>query len=282
MSRPQLASAGYDSDAVRQRVLSGQWQKIGNALVLHTGEVTDVQLQWAAVLSAPGPAAITARTAAERYGLQGFAPVAVDVVVARGDGPPTRIPGGHWHESRRFSEPDISPGWGVPSVSRGRSILDAAVWTPRARVACGLMAAAVQQRVVPVAALQHELALAGRVRHCQILRAVMADIEGGADSLSEIDLGKLARRADLPPPIRQAFRLDASGRRRYLDADFGTFSVEVEGGVHLRPLNYWDDARRQNDLVLGGDRILRFPSIALRLEPEVVIAQLRRAHLMWG
>jgi hypothetical protein len=133
-----------------------------------------------------------------------------------------------------------------------------------------------------VAALQHELGLAGQVRHCQTLRAVMADIQGGADSLSEIDFVKLARKADLPPPIQQSIRFDSTGRKRYLDADFGTFVVEVDGGVHLRPLTYWDDARRQNELVLGGDRILRFPSIAIRLDEAVVIAQLRRAHLIWG
>jgi hypothetical protein len=97
-----------------------------------------------------------------------------------------------------------------------------------------------------------------------------------------VDFVKLARKADLPPPIQQSIRFDSTGRKRYLDADFGTFVVEVDGGVHLRPLTYWDDARRQNELVLGGDRILRFPSIAIRLDEAVVIAQLRRAHLIWG
>jgi very-short-patch-repair endonuclease len=70
--------------------------------------------------------------------------------------------------------------------------------------------------------------------------------------------------------------------RRFLDADFDTFCVEIDGGFHIRPLNYWDDARRQNDLLVQGDRILRFPSVALRLEPEVVVAQLRAARKAFG
>jgi len=102
------------------------------------------------------------------------------------------------------------------------------------------------------------------------------------DSLSEQEFDRLRRRAGLPPPIRQSVRVDASGRRRYIDADFGAFSVEIDGGFHLRPLNYWADARRQNELVLGGDRILRFPSVAIRLEPEVVVAQLRAAGIAFG
>jgi hypothetical protein len=167
-------------------------------------------------------------------------------------------------------------------VSRGRAVIDAAAWTPKPRVACALMAASVQQRVVPVAALKQELAVVGAIRHGRILRSILADIEGGADSLSEIDFFKLARKAGLPPPIRQSIRVDSSGRRRYLDADFGTFVVEVDGGVHLHAPNSWADARRQNELVLGGDHVLRFPSIAIRLEEDVVIAQLRRAHQAFG
>ncbi len=133
-----------------------------------------------------------------------------------------------------------------------------------------------------MAALRRELGAAGRVRHAGILLSILADIEGGADSLSEIDFVKLARKAGLPPPIRQSIRWDSSGRRRYLDADFGTFAVEVDGGFHLRAQNYWADARRQNELVLGGDRILRFSSYAIRLDEDVVLAQLRRAHEVFG
>jgi hypothetical protein len=282
VSRPQLLSVGYDNDAARRRTTSREWQRVGNAFVLHSGIPTGEQLQWAAVLTAPGLAAVTGRTAAARYGLRGFEPVAIDVLVKRGDGAPHRIDGVHWHESRRFCALDIPPSFEVPTVSPGRAIIDAAAWTPQPRVACALMAASVQQRVVPVSALRKELAAAGGLRHGTILRSILADIEGGADSLSEIDFIKLARKAGLRPPIQQSIRFDSSGRRRYLDADFGTFAVEVDGAFHLYALNYWADARRQNDLVLGGDRILRFPSIAIRIEEDVVLAQLRRAQQVFG
>jgi hypothetical protein len=282
VSRTQLASAGYDSDATRRRIASGEWQQIGNAFVLHSGIPSGDQMQWAAVLTAPGLVAVTARTAAVRYGLRGFASAAIDVLVARAGGSPMPIEGVHWHLSRRFSERDITIGNGLPTVSRGRAVIDAAIWTRQPRVACALMAASVQQRVVPTSALRQELAVAGAVRHGQLLRSILADIEGGADSLAEIDFVKIARKAGLPPPIRQSIRLDSAGRRRYLDVDFGTFAVEVDGGLHLRAQNYWDDARRQNELVLGGDRILRFPSIAIRLEEHVVVAQLHRAQQVFG
>jgi hypothetical protein len=280
-SRAQLKLCGYDGDAVRRRVETGRWQPVGRAVVLHSGELTGRNLQWAAVLSVKGPAAVCGRTAAADYRLRGFDSPDVHVLVTARESTPA-IEGVAWHYSRRFTVADISSGRRPAAVRPARAVIDAAAWTESARVACGLLAAAVQQRITPVRALREMLEASGQVQHRRVLAAVLADIEGGADSLSEIDLTKLARRAGLAPPLRQSVRLDASGRRRFLDADFGTFSVEVDGGVHLRPLNYWDDARRQNDLVLVGNRILRFPSIAIRLESEIVVTQLAAARLAFG
>ena len=120
-------------------------------------------------------------------------------------------------------------------------------------------------------------------RHHALLAHVLGDIAGGAHSFAEIDLGKLARKARLPAPRRQSFRVDQHGRRRWLDAEFEGFFVEVDGAVHLRPLSYWDDMERQNDLVIiTGKPILRFASVAIRLFPEIVIAQLTAAHTRFG
>lgn len=74
-------------------------------------------------------------------------------------------------------------------------------------------------------------------------------------------------------------RRDSAGRRRYLDAYFEQWRVhvEVDGGQHLDPAHAWADMRRQNDLWVEGDRVLRFPAWVLRAHPEEVIAQLRAA-----
>jgi hypothetical protein len=167
-------------------------------------------------------------------------------------------------------------------VRRERAFVDAAAWTTSPRIACALLVASVQQRLVSPSMLQREILAAGPLRHRSHLLAVITDIKGGAGSLSEIDFTTIARRVGLPPPLRQSIRCGPDGRRRYIDADFGPFAVEVDGALHLRTLNYWDDARRQNDLVIGGDRILRFPSIAFRVDMPAVEAQLRRAGIAFG
>jgi hypothetical protein len=282
ITRAQLRDLGYDREAVRWQVAARRWQALGpRVVVLHNGPLTPRQQRWRAVLS-QHHAALAGLTATADYGLSGFGDETVHILVAHG----TRVasmPGVRVHVSRRFGEEDIAPGRLLPTVRVERALVDAASWTHAPRKACGLLAAGVQQRLTTASRLRTELRSATKARHHALLTLVLGDIEGGADSFAEIDFGRLARRAGLPPPRRQAFRLDRAGRRRWLDADFGSFSAEVDGAVHLRPLRYWDDMERQNDLVIATAKpILRFSTVAFRLIPDTVVAQLAAAGRRFG
>ena len=127
-----------------------------------------------------------------------------------------------------------------------------------------------------------ELERAGRIRWSRLLARAVADIDGGSQALSEIDFIRLCRRFGLPEPLRQALRLERSGRRRYLDAEWVRTDgrrvvAEVDGAVHLLPRRYWDDMDRGNELTLDGRMVLRFATYAVRAEPERVAEQLARA-----
>jgi hypothetical protein len=150
------------------------------------------------------------------------------------------------------------------------------------RPACGLLAAAVQQSLITPARLRTTLDRSSRARHRLALLAAVADIEGGADALSEIDFIRLCHRYRLPRPELQKARRDSTGRRRYLDAawrraDGRMVVVEVDGALHLNVRRWWDDQLRQNELSLADALVLRFPSVIVRTAPELVAAQLRRA-----
>ena len=112
---------------------------------------------------------------------------------------------------------------------------------------------------------------------------MIADVGGGADSLAEMEMASLIRRAGLPAPRRQAFRRDASGRRRYVDLEVdlpdGTvLAIEVDGSHHLDVRHWWSDQQRQNDLAEAGRLLARFPADVVRTEPEAVVEVLRRHH----
>jgi very-short-patch-repair endonuclease len=123
-----------------------------------------------------------------------------------------------------------------------------------------------------------------RMRRHRLIKETVDDVVGGAHSLAEIDFIKLCRNNRLPEPTCQVVRRDASGRRRYLDALFQRWRVhvEVDGGQHLEVRQAWADMRRQNDLWIAGERVLRFPSWAIRSDPASVVAQLRAALVAAG
>jgi hypothetical protein len=236
-----------------------------------------------AVLNAGAVAALAARSAAAEYGLSGWEPDCIEVVVPRG----TTVPRDlgidvKIHESRRFSAADIHPGRPLPQVRVERALIDAAVWSRSPRTACGVLAAGVQQRLAQPARLLEELHGAGAVRHRRVLSAALLDIGGGAQAVSELDFLRFCRRHGLPRPELQAVRTDASGRRRYLDATLRgaggrVVRVEIDGALHLVVRTYWDDMSRGNKLVIGDERVLRFPSFVIYADDASAVQQLRRA-----
>jgi hypothetical protein len=170
-----------------------------------------------------------------------------------------------------------------PAVLRvSAALIDALETTSLPLRGSALIAAVVQQRLIRADEVRPLIAATATLPHRRTYLHVAGDVEGGAHSLTEIDFHRLSRRARIPPPQAQSVRLDGSGRRRYLDADFGGWAAEVDGAVHLRPLSWWNDSWRMNEIVIAGKPTLRFPSVGIYLHRDVVIDQLQRAQQRWG
>jgi hypothetical protein len=281
LSRRQLDACGTSLHAIEAAVAARRWQTLGrNVVILQNGPPTPQQRQWCAVLLPSKPAALAGLSAAAAAGLVGFEVDQVHIVVRHDTH--TGVPA--WvtvHESRRFSVRDIHPGSGVPRTRMPRALVDAATWSHFPRRACAILCAGVQQRLATPSQLRTALRTAGRVRHVRIMGDIIGDISGGGHTLSEIDLAALARRAGLDPPRRQVLRRDRGGRARYVDAEFdlpdGTvFAVEIDGAMHLKPVSWWDDQDRQNEIVIAGVPVLRFASATVRLDGQRVVDQLAR------
>lgn len=286
VTRAELHEMGMTYHEVGAQLRARRWQALGPLVVVtHNGPLTRAQALWVAVLNAGRPAAIAGRTAAEHAGLTGWASPLIHIVVPRGRHVPV-LPAAvgaiRVHESRRFDTDDVHPTRTPPQTRIARSVVDAASWTRNARSACGLLAAAVQQRLTTADALHSELDAAGRIRHHKLLRRMAVDIGGGAHAVSETDFTDLCRRYGLPEPERQVVRTEAGGRRRYLDnvmrgPDGREVVVEVDGALHLLPRTYWDDMSRDNELVIDGKVKLRFPTVAMWVAADEVAWQVARA-----
>jgi hypothetical protein len=276
-----LRQRGISPDRIRAQVAARRWQRLGCAVVLHNGPLSQSQEWMVARLHAGPNAVLTAFTAAQAHGLAGWVRDEVHVLAPAG----TRLRRGCpvpivLHRTSRWDQVESRRGGSIQALPD--ALLRGAATFTSARSACGLLAAAVQQRLTSASLLRRTLSRSPRTRHRAVLLAAVEDIAQGSQALSEIDFVRLCRRFHLPAPHQQAVRIDASGRRRYLDAvwrraDGRTVIVEVDGALHLAARRWWSDQLRQNELTLSDAIVLRYPCVVVRTEQDLVAAQLRRA-----
>ena len=280
MRRAGVYELGCTASALRAHLAARRWQQVGRAIVLHSGPLTRPETHQAVLLNCGPRAVLTSFTTAETAGLRGWERAETHVLVPTGvPRPDIELP----YRLHRTSDWDDS----LTTVAGQRrhlcrALILAASSFAGPRPAAGLLAASVQQRVTTPDRLRDALETMTRVRHHAAMGAAIDDIGMGAQALSEIDFTRLCRRARLPEPTRQQVRVEPGGRRRYLDGEWDLGDgrrvvAEVDGAVHLAPRRWFDDQLRQNELALSGSMVLRFPSVVVRHEPELVIAQLRRA-----
>jgi hypothetical protein len=283
VSRTQLRRLGVTPQHVAHQVRACRWRLLSrDVVVLHRGPLTRRGEMWAALLGASDRAVLGAWSALELHGLSGWSRDAVHLVLPRGD-KCDRFPWLTVHESRRLGA-DVVGVDGLRVHTAARSAIDAAAWQPSVRTAAGLMAAVVQQGLATPDGLLGTLETVGKVRHRRAMQLALLDIGGGADSLAEIDFARLCRAADLPEPTRQSARIDARGRRRFLDVEWrlaggGRLVVEIDGVGHLERERWYDDLMRDAEIGADARTIrIRLPATAARHEPELVLAVVRR-HL---
>ncbi|MEH1128596.1 endonuclease domain-containing protein [Micromonospora sp. CPCC 206061] len=281
------AVAELGAGRVRHLLKTGRWRRVCRGLLIAgNGPVSREQQWWVAVLAAGEGALLAGLAAARAGGLRGkwrYEPV--DVLIPYGryaadllrrlpiDMAAVRVrrtqtlPESH----RQRARPD--------RTSMARSVVDAAQWMHSDADAQSVLAAAYQQRRVTPAELGDVVKTMPKARRHALMVATIADLEGGAEALSEINLVRLCRRHGLPVPDLQERRTDASGRVRYLDGYWREWRVhiEIDGAHHMDAGQWAADMRRQNEVWIAGDRILRFAAFDLRTRPAEVARQIRAA-----
>lgn len=284
VSRQQARANGVQRWHIANEVAARRWQLAGrNAVVLHTGPRSRRQEWWCALFEVGRYAVLDGASAATAAGLVGYDTPEVHVSVPHGSRP-HRPPGVRVHELISFHRDDVHPVAVPPRVRTPLAVVRGALWAPTTDRACAMLAAAVQQRLVPAHALRDPLDTAGPNRHRRQLLLALGDIEGGSHSLSEIDFFRVCRKFRLPPPDRQRVRHDGQGRRRYLDADWddAALTAEVDGSAHMLVASWANDMDRQNEVTLGDRRVLRFSTMAVRLHEARVADQLGRGLRLGG
>jgi len=277
VSRAQLHELCLHRRDVRSQVDARRWHKPSpHTVAVFTGELTERQRWWVAVLEAGCPdTALDGAAALKAAGLVGYA-APITVSCPRGKRPrplPGRDP-----RVTRWRRPGDHVSVGIPRVRPAAAAVHGALWAAATdRQAALLLVLPVQQRLTTAARLAVELARIGRHPRRRLLARLIADVEDGAQALGELDFASLCRRHRLPQPSRQLLRRAHSGRV-YLDAYFDDYSlvVEIDGMHHVAGNTPVDDAMRQNELTLDADTVLRIPLLGLRLQPADFMEQVAR------
>lgn len=283
MSRAELHHHGWDRGAVARQVAGDRWAMHGRQTVaLHTGDLSVEANRWRAIWEVgEGIAALDGVTALQAAGLERFDDDRVHVSVLH-TASIEAVEGVVIHKVIRRSPGEVM-AHGIPRVRPPMAAIRAARWAVSDRQAALLLVMPVQQGLATGEQLiRFARAYRGRRRRA-FVGTVCRDIADGAQALGELDFAALCRAWGLPEPTRQVVRQFGS-RRCYLDAaweDIG-YAVEIDGSQHQWGIAATDDSFRQNDVVLGGDRVLRMTLMGLRLQPARFMEQVVRGYRLFS
>lgn len=282
LHRRQLHALAWTTEQIDAQIRAGRWRRTGwQTLTTYTGPMSQESRHWWAVLETGPRAVIAGATALQVAGLTGLHEPTLHVAVPKSSRPRPAV-GVLVHETRRMQADHVSLG-GLPRMRATAAAVFAALWAVSDRQAALYLVMPVQQRLVRASDLVTEAGVLTRHRRAGFIRAVAYDIAGGAEALGELDFSALCRRGGLPPPSRQAV-VQAERGHYYLDArwDKWRVAVEIDGVAHMQVATWVEDAWRQNDVVLHGEIVLRFPQLAVRTDPDRVVAQTRAALMRQG
>ncbi len=280
VARRQLNALGITWETAEADIVGRRWvERTPRVISTVTGELTRAQRQWLGVLHAGPGSLLGCLTAAERLSLKGWERDEVTVLV---DDELSYDPvnGIRFFRSRRPFALMAAPRPGIPTARLEPAIL---LWAgyqaPNLKTAEGVLAAAVQQRLTTAQKLFEEVEAMRPLRRAAHFRAVLSVIDKGAHSSAEINVERMCRLFAMPPPDRQTERQTPDGRR-WTDCEWdlpagGVVILEVEGPVHLQPLQSEHDMRRQRRLTSPGERfVVRCSDRELRQEPHEVAVDL--------
>jgi hypothetical protein len=277
MTLTQVYISDVSAAAVQRRVRAGEWQIVlPDVLLTRSGPLTFRERCEAVLLWAGAEAALCGPTAATWDGLKGHGSTKIHVAVPGWSGLRSRdfvvV-----RRSRLLGPSHVHPRKRPRRVRIQRAVVDLAVEARSVDTAIALVAAAIQQRLTRASDIRAVLDDFPRACWRAEILDALSDLEGGSHSLPELQAYRALVAAGLPPPSRQAVRMEG-GRRRYLDLFWDELGlcIEIDGAFHISLDQWWADIQRDTELTLDGVRVLHVPAFVVRHRPDLFVDLVRR------
>lgn len=283
ISRAQALRAGLSERAVARRLHSGEWDCVLPSVYRLAGApVSWLQRLKAATLWAGGTAAVSHRSAAALWGLEGFPEGITEITALRSSS--YQPPGFLLHRSSSLSSKETVVRQSIHVSRVERTLLDLCAVASREQVEAA-MENALFRKLVTIPSLERCLSLRDRSgkRGAAVLRALLELRQQGAaptESMLELRLLALLRKAGLPEPVRQFGVRSQGGFVARIDFayPYRRLAIETDGAeYHLRRERWECDHHRRTALAALGWRCLVFTWSQLRDHPDRVVEQLRAA-----
>ena len=278
VSRAQLAELGVSTDATRKRVSSGRWHRVhpGVFAIGHAPLTRDGHYMAAVLACGPG-AALSHRSAADKLGLRFTHRSRIDIISARRPG--RRLKGIDAHTSRTLLRRDVKKVDRIPCTSVARTLLDLAAILPRRVIERAIDEAELLQ-LLDATAIQDVLDRTHKHKGNATLRSILDDhFPGTTPTRNDLEEAFLAicDKARLPrPEVNAWIPIEPIG----YSADFlwrpNRLIAETDGrDTHTIQRAFEHDRRRDQQLMLAGYRVVRFPRRQVFEDPASVDATLR-------
>ncbi len=278
VSLRQLRTIGVTRAAIRHHLRVGRWaQRSTEVLTTTTGPASAEQRLWVAALHAGGDSLIGGLSAAAVLGMRNWHRDDITVLV---NNPQSLEPleGVEFFRTRRDLA-SLSAPTALPLCRLEPAVLLFGGYEFNQRTAHGAIAAVVQQRLTTPAQLRSALARLAPLRRAAEFRDLLDDLEGGAQSLAEVDVKKACRDFDVAPPSAQTKRKDRAGRRRFTDcewrlSDGRVIVLEVDGSFHDDVLEASEHRARNRKLTTPSRTVIQCSAYEIRHEPWEVMEDL--------
>lgn len=251
VSTEQALGGGLSEDALRWRVESGRWSRLGRGLYLaQTGPIDWAGRAQALVLRAGDGAALGLGAAEYLHGVAPGPPTVITVMVPRG----RRVQRLGGTRVRMRSHLEVVRRRGLPVTSAATTVLDLAdvgEW----RGAVATVARWVQRRRTTVAEVTDALEARSRHRHRRVLLAAMGVVAEGAESLLEVGYVRRVERAHGLP--RSTMQVRDGSLRRDFEYEVWGVVVEVDGRLGHEGEHVAVDRRRDRRTAGRGRVTLR-------------------------
>jgi hypothetical protein len=278
LSFRQLRAVGVTRTAFRHHVKVGRWaQRSSQVLTTTTGPLSREQQLWCAVLHAGGDSLIGGLSAAEVSGMKRWHRDNITILV---NNPQSLEPldGVEFFRTRRDLA-QLSAPTALPLCRLEPAVLLFSGYAFNKRTAHGALAAAVQQRLTTPAKLRDALSMLTPLRRASEFRLLLDDLEGGAQSLAEVDVKKACRDFGVAAPSTQTRRRDRGGRTRFTDCEWRlpdgrVIVLEVDGSFHDDVVEAAEHRARNRKLTTATRIVVQCSAYEIRHEPWAVMEDL--------